>query len=262
MLLLVPLAAASGIMHPPVYALVDDDCAPLDTSSAWSADTRVRFAGHASGSTSPPGGPVSHHYWPVQSRQLTLRRDDCEAGVGEWVSVKRVCGKDPMWLWNGTLEPGASYVVDVDGQTAIAFDVAGSSRLSECPILVPPEPPPMYRSTALGGEERDIVFPSGAVEEAHGRVHLPSSAVRKALDVPELHGIQSYVGELTAAEDGTVAAHATIHRHRVVQDAEGEAGWSCQTTETTSVFLELEGTEVTFAFDGEVVVSDVAGRCL
>ncbi|MCP4804390.1 MAG: hypothetical protein GY913_29875 [Proteobacteria bacterium] len=132
-------------------------------------------------------------------------------------------------------------MIDVDGSSSVFLEIAGAGSLSECPVVVPPEPPPVYRSTDLGGEERDIVFPAGAVEAEHGRENLSSTDVRKALDLPHLHGTQSYEGELTPSEDGTVAAHATIHRHRIVQDAEGDGGWTCRTTETASVFLETMG---------------------
>jgi hypothetical protein len=134
MLLLSSLVHASGLMHPPVHQLVQPDCAVLDPARPWPVDRAVYFSGYRSGSTSPPGGPATGHLWPVLEVNVRLRRSDCDVSLGSWTRTEKSCGPAPLLSWQGELEAGASYVLDIDGHSALSFEVEGDSeRLSVCP---------------------------------------------------------------------------------------------------------------------------------
>lgn len=96
-LLLLSPAFASGMVTSHVR-LVDHQCGVYGEAARaeWPVHRPIRVTGHMTGTTSAPGGPVSHHRWDLEPDTLSVHVPQCSvAEPGEWVR-EGTCRGEPV----------------------------------------------------------------------------------------------------------------------------------------------------------------------
>lgn len=258
-LLFMGLAHASGIMRPPTYTLVDEGCGAVDLEKTWPTSRPVQFAGLQAGATSPPGGPVTHHTWPVLASGVVLRRADCETWTGQWVSTERSCGLAPVLAWHGELEPGAQYAVDVGGSTVSVLHVEGDLAKTPCPTASSALAPTASRS--ISTVTRAVSLPPGVVTREGETTRVDALQLEAVLGYPGLQQVpappEETAGDAVAPPPGSVRLTRTLD---VEERGQGEAV-RCVARESVAVELVVDGVSETLHLASERVLSDNPWAC-